>query len=104
MSILLFEPDGQFPPALPRYELTIRRSEAEKVTEDEQKAALERKEVFAKWFLHCILAVQTLQLFDTIVVTPLSDAKPEYRDNYQRYASHRLDFCLLSTPMTVGRG
>ena len=66
--------------------LTNRRSEAEGATQDEQKAALKRKEVFTDWFLGSILAVQTPEELTTITVVPLSDEEPEYRDDYAAYA------------------
>jgi hypothetical protein len=59
------------------------RMEAESVTAEAQQKALERKRVFQEWFLTSFLP--TTGSLDTIVVYPLSDQDPEYRDEYTEY-------------------
>jgi hypothetical protein len=61
------------------------RIEAENVTEEDQRKALERKRVFQEWFLTSFLSANNSHVLDTIVVTPLSEADPEYRDDYTEY-------------------
>jgi hypothetical protein len=46
---------------------------------------LGRKRVFQEWFLTSFLSVNDSHVLDTIVVTPLSEADPEYRDDYTEY-------------------
>ncbi|KAH6985309.1 hypothetical protein EDB80DRAFT_733936 [Ilyonectria destructans] len=58
-------------------------NEAEESTADEQKAALERREVFKAWFLGSVLAAGVSEELTTIIVAPISDEGPKYRDEYK---------------------
>lgn len=68
--------------------LTTTRREAEESTANGQKAALQRKEIFKKWFLDSVLSVEAFNELTTITVAPISDEEPKYRDDYKQYEVH----------------
>lgn len=65
--------------------LTTSRREAEESTADGQNAALQRKEMFKKWFLDSVLSVEAPNELTAITVAPISDEEPKYRDDYKQY-------------------
>jgi hypothetical protein len=60
--------------------IALKWAEASQVSKDDQDAALARKEIFKSWFLKEIVSSP-----DAIIVLPLSDSEPEYRDKYAEY-------------------
>jgi hypothetical protein len=65
-------------------------SDAKNVTKDDEKHALDRKDVFRQWFLRSILRHKEKKKItntigaNTITVVPISDPEPEYRDVYRK--------------------
>ncbi|KAL6412673.1 amidase [Ilyonectria robusta] len=57
---------------------------AEESTADGQNAALQRKEMFKKWFLDSVLSVEAPNELTAITVAPISDEEPKYRDDYKQ--------------------
>lgn len=64
--------------------IRLRWREAEESTANGQKAALQRKEIFKKWFLDSVLSAEALNELTTITVAPISDEEPKYRDDYKQ--------------------
>ncbi|KPM45590.1 hypothetical protein AK830_g921 [Neonectria ditissima] len=62
--------------------IRVRWAEADNSTAHEQKDALDRKRIFKDWFLDSILSVKAPDELTAVTLVPISDAEPEYRDDY----------------------
>lgn len=58
--------------------ITSKLPGASQVTKEDQDAALVRKDVFKSWFLSKIISDP-----GTVIVLPISESEPEYRDEYR---------------------
>lgn len=82
MSVLRFNGNGVFKPTLSgfiKYLIVDKycRELSAKITQSERDIAVNRLEIYRRWFLKEVMRVNH---FDTLVILPIENISPRYRD------------------------
>lgn len=80
--VLQFNGNGVFKPKLPGFVKNLSvdkygRELSAKITRSERDIAVNRLEIYRKWFLKEVMRVDE---FDTLIILPIENISPRYRD------------------------